>query len=314
MKKILATAAVAMMTAICAQAQSELVIDSICTARDDGLRQNKAIYVYNDSKQNTDVYNYYYFDLKNSSIPLDEPMLTRHTVLSYDERGVLQKEMQYSYEEKNEGTLVSISEFTEWNEQAQQYAVITSHRTDELEDNSELKPRQKLVITKFHGTVGPEELELYNMDNNDWILMGKVVYEYDGADHSVKETMDMGGAKMVTSYEYDDHDNVTKSTVEIVQSVWGAETVTYQNEVTYANTYYDDGHLRQVVTTENGTLRQTDDYYWGQGAKDPTAIKPTTIMNSQLLERVFTLSGSRVNGQPTRPGIYIVNGKKIVIK
>ena len=43
-------------------------------------------------------------------------------------------------------------------------------------------------------------------------------------------------------------------------------------------------------------------------------ISPKTILNSQVLERVFTLSGMHVNGQPTRPGIYLVNGKKTVIK
>ncbi len=315
MKKFLAVAAVAMMTAICAQAQSELVIDSICTAGSDGLRQEKEIYVYNDNMQNTDIYTYYYFDLENNSIHLDEPILTHHTVRTYNEHGVVKKEERYSYEEKNKVVLTYVGELSEWNDQAQQYSVITTYTTNELDDNPELKPRQKGVITKFHGTVGPEELQLYGMGDNDWVLMANVVYEYDEADRSVKETMNMNGAKIVTSYEYDDHGNTTKTTTDQLSEMFGVETVVNHNEVTYANAYYDDGHLRQVVSTENGTVMQTEDYYWGHGAKDPAAIiSPKTILNSQVLERVFTLSGMHVNGQPTRPGIYIVNGKKTVIK
>lgn len=69
-----------------------------------------------------------------------------------------------------------------------------------------------------------------------------------------------------------------------------------------------------MVTSENGTIRQTEDDFWGHGAKDPTAISPKTVLNSQVMERVFTLGGIHVNGQPTRPGMYIVNGKKTMIK
>ena len=47
----------------------------------------------------------------------------------------------------------------------------------------------------------------------------------------------------------------------------------------------------------------------------PTGI--VSIDNSQLAidnDVWFTLNGVRLNGKPTLPGIYIVNGKRVVIK
>ncbi|MCR4918677.1 MAG: hypothetical protein K5928_02520, partial [Prevotella sp.] len=37
-------------------------------------------------------------------------------------------------------------------------------------------------------------------------------------------------------------------------------------------------------------------------------------MNSQQSASVYTLDGRRIEGQPAQKGVYIVNGKKIVIK
>ena len=47
----------------------------------------------------------------------------------------------------------------------------------------------------------------------------------------------------------------------------------------------------------------------------PTGI--VSIDNSQLAidnDVWYTLNGVRLNGKPTIPGIYIVNGKRVVIK
>ena len=47
----------------------------------------------------------------------------------------------------------------------------------------------------------------------------------------------------------------------------------------------------------------------------PTGI--VSIDNSQSIidnDVWFTINGTRLNGKPTKAGIYIVNGKKVVIK
>ena len=40
-----------------------------------------------------------------------------------------------------------------------------------------------------------------------------------------------------------------------------------------------------------------------------------SVENEQLpVEAIYTLDGRRINGQPTQKGLYIVNGKKVMIK
>ena len=45
-----------------------------------------------------------------------------------------------------------------------------------------------------------------------------------------------------------------------------------------------------------------------------TGISPLTTQPSTLISIYYTLDGRRVQGIPTRKGVYIVNGKKILIK
>ena len=50
---------------------------------------------------------------------------------------------------------------------------------------------------------------------------------------------------------------------------------------------------------------------------DATGIEnltPDAAPKAEAAEHWFTLDGRRLQGQPTAPGIYINNGKKVVIK
>ena len=45
-----------------------------------------------------------------------------------------------------------------------------------------------------------------------------------------------------------------------------------------------------------------------------TGITPLSAYGLQLADAIYTLDGRKLNSQPTQRGIYIVNGKKVVIK
>ncbi len=45
-----------------------------------------------------------------------------------------------------------------------------------------------------------------------------------------------------------------------------------------------------------------------------TDIASPEVLYDAEQQRIFNLSGQRVEGQPTHKGIYIINGKKVVVK
>ena len=49
-------------------------------------------------------------------------------------------------------------------------------------------------------------------------------------------------------------------------------------------------------------------------AKDAVATGISAIEVDGTLESVYTINGQKLNGKPTAKGLYIINGKKVVIK
>ena len=63
--------------------------------------------------------------------------------------------------------------------------------------------------------------------------------------------------------------------------------------------YYVDGDFTRTITKVKST---------------PTAIISLKRQTSEALEEYYTLSGIRLKANPSRPGVYIRSGKKIVIR
>jgi hypothetical protein len=56
-----------------------------------------------------------------------------------------------------------------------------------------------------------------------------------------------------------------------------------------------------------------DDFQWIDEAT-PTGIKTVADVRSPMAHVWYTIDGRRVGGKPTQKGLYIMNGKKVVIK
>lgn len=80
------------------------------------------------------------------------------------------------------------------------------------------------------------------------------------------------------------------------------------------NTFSDSDHLKSgtAYMTMLGTAF-FDDFQWIDAAT-PTAIKTVADVRSPMAHVWYTVDGRRVGGKPTQKGLYIINGKKVVIK
>ena len=65
-----------------------------------------------------------------------------------------------------------------------------------------------------------------------------------------------------------------------------------------------------------GFYRYTAQYMPARKAYETTSLTPNSpgLSQGEGSDYWYTLSGTRLNAQPTQKGIYIVNGKKVVIK
>ena len=76
----------------------------------------------------------------------------------------------------------------------------------------------------------------------------------------------------------------------------------------------------EVSVTGNGSVKITFEQEKGRFFLDEVkVVKPTTtgitmVERSPMDTHYYTLDGRKLNGKPTQKGIYIVNGKKIVVK
>ena len=68
----------------------------------------------------------------------------------------------------------------------------------------------------------------------------------------------------------------------------------------------------KVSGTDNYTFINDEDWYELEVLADiSTAIKPTTVTATGVW---YTIDGKRLNKKPTKKGVYILNGKLVVIK
>ena len=74
------------------------------------------------------------------------------------------------------------------------------------------------------------------------------------------------------------------------------------------NIYDANGNIQTVTEFDDGKEDDTDYYFWSNGGK--TAINGMKLKGAD--GQWFDLSGRRLNGQPTRKGLFIQNGKKVI--
>ena len=176
----------------------------------------------------------------------------------------------------------------------------------------------KVVWSDWDANKHPRSAIHYEKQEDEWNKVSTLSIEYDDDGKVIRATSrviytDPEGidhtAETINSYEYDSHDQICKSII-----IFNSDGVPDENTevVIWTNEYYNDGNLKKVTRTlENNIPQSTLYYYWGDG--NATLIRGinAAIRNTGIF---FDLSGHAYSGTPTEKGIYILNGKKVVIE
>ena len=152
---------------------------------------------------------------------------------------------------------------------------------------------------------------VYLLVGDEWLLFGNLNNTYDDEGHLVQETIQMGSSSIVTTYEYDEHGKVTLKVVQEILEFMGELYEVSNNQMAFTNEYYDDGNLKTVAEYDNGAYIETSYYFWGDGVT--TAVRQMQSVMSSI-NKYYDMKGHPLNGKPTREGIYLYNGKKVVVK
>lgn len=180
---------------------------------------------------------------------------------------------------------------------------IIYYEADE-DDEGQMLPSVKWVVTKWTDKE-PADFELFQPNFGAWELYSKTASELNDKGQIVKEThtnIGVGVEYVSTStYEYDDHGHVIKK----------VNTTEYSSsEETYVNIYDADGNLQTATEFDDGREDQTSYYFWSKDGK--TAIRsPKQLQNAATW---FDLGGRRLNAAPTKKGLFIREGRKVIIK
>ncbi len=285
-----------------------LVLDSIYNEKSDGVIWTKSVYEYTKDKQPKVLRNFAFFDENNQKI--DTPRHTDYITYFYDEQNRMQKEETCEVVD-GKSRVLYIEEIVEYDAESGLPALIYSYGASESDPESTPQLERKGVVTKYHGNVGIEEMQIYMMQNDEWQLMASVIFTYDEQGHVLKEAMELGGMQLVTENEYDDHGQIIRKVVKQVQQFFGETIVLDSSETTFTNEYYEDGNLKTSALYQKDALIETKHYFWGKGTISGIL---QAINNQWLSGKWFDLNGRIINGKPTQKGVYIYNGKKTVCK
>ena len=164
---------------------------------------------------------------------------------------------------------------------------------------------------------GPLTGQVYTVDNS--LAAGGISYTYDDAtannpvsvdfpvDEAIKDKWGMNELKFIGSYN--NHQNLEKSNY-----IWNNGALYYLTKTNH----WMKGYRCWLAPTWKGNGSATGNaklLTFGFGNGETTGIDMPSMGNTSGSTKVYNLNGQRVDNMlGVQPGIYIVNGKKVVVK
>lgn len=162
---------------------------------------------------------------------------------------------------------------------------------------------------------GPISGEIYKVDNS--LAAGGVTFTYDNdkatnpieqnfpVDQAITTKWEMAGLKLIGSYN--NHQDL-----EAGNYIWNNGDLYYLTQ----NNHWMKGYRCWLAPTWNGSATGNAKLLsFGFGNGETTGINMPSMGNTTGSTKVYNLNGQRVDNMlGVQPGIYIVNGKKVVVK
>ena len=295
MKKICLSLLVVMM-AMTANAQTTWLCDSSYVVNKDGQRTAFTEYSYDNGVLLEELNTFW-------ATSWDGQQIAEYTktAYEYDEAGRVNKITDYEKKD-DKWTVTAVEDITQFNENGDPTEFIYYEANED--DEGQLQPDSKKVAT-YEGRL-MTQYDLYRPNKYFWLLFSTTKCEYNDQGLMTKRTTsrEAFGITNVSSmtYEYDTHGNVTKEVYE---------TDDYSFTYTYENTYDTNDNLESVKEFIDGNEDDTEYFFWSLGGH--TALKGVKVFASSA-SAWFDLNGRRLSGQPDRKGIFVRDGKKVMIK
>ena len=222
-------------------------------------------------------------------------------VYGYDDAGRNNK--LYEYEKVGDNwKLITVRDYVSFNENGDLVEIIDYDVDDD--DKDQLLQTWRYVYTYEGGKA--VQRDKYASDFGSWELYNTTKYEYNDQGQMVKETTtrEAFGQTYVSTYtyEYDDHGGKLKEVLE---------SDDHNYIMTFENNYDANGNLISDTEYYNGKVDNIAYYFYSLGGH--TAIKGVKA-SAGAANGWFDLNGRRINGQPTKKGLYIHDGRKVLIK
>ena len=128
------------------------------------------------------------------------------------------------------------------------------------------------------------------------------------------------GGKFVGTYNYTQYTNENKSILLLGEDntlYWPQPARENPDDETSAMVYPSIGAFRAYFQLDDPVSVRAFKLNFGDGEQEAQGIKEIEDGRLKIENEAgawYTLDGVKVNGKPTRKGLYIVNGKKVVIK
>ena len=248
------------------------------------------------------------------SFLLDEPDLWEQVRYHYTDKGELDRETSRYYDFYNYEWFDSYTIYSDFDEETGLPRCFWNSGS-EYEEGDEEKPLYSYFdVVKYHDKI-PETVYLYqqNFETGEWEKIASYQRQFNewGGIESETYEFEMERYHRYSVYQYDEHHNITEARDTII---FESEGETYTSKQVFSNEYDEEGLLKSVFERpmSSADFFSKTFYYWSK-TEDPSGITALPA-NEKKSDAWYDLSGRRLNGHPLQPGLYIKEGKKVMVR